>query len=241
MSDNLDMHRAKAKSIPSGHIAGLLFALLLAGCAGLDKAPAAAAGQKGITQDVTVAPIPLVVPVPEAAPVLSTIATQPISETPLVATPIDPIVTQPSSPKLAGEPVAKIAAPTARITAKVVTSSVPALPPANSAPSIVPKPASSPTLDLKSLEARLKDTQAIGVFTKLALKNQVNDLLEQFRAYYQGRLKVTLAELRRPYEMLLQKVLALLQDGDPPLAGAIVASREAIWGILADPAKFATI
>jgi hypothetical protein len=41
--------------------------------------------------------------------------------------------------------------------------------------------------------------------------------------------------------MLLLKVLALLQDTDPPLAGAIVASREAIWGILADPAKFATI
>ena len=94
---------------------------------------------------------------------------------------------------------------------------------------------------MKSLETRLKDTKAIGVFTKIALKNQVNDLLDQFRAYYQGRLKITLADLRRPYEMLLQKVLALLQDGDPPLAGAIVASREAIWGLLADPAKFATI
>jgi hypothetical protein len=99
----------------------------------------------------------------------------------------------------------------------------------------------APPLDLKSLETRLKETKAIGVFTKLALKNQVDDLLNQFRAYYQGRLKTTLAELRRPYEMLLLKVLALLQDTDPPLAGAIVASREAIWGILADPAKFATI
>ena len=41
--------------------------------------------------------------------------------------------------------------------------------------------------------------------------------------------------------MLLLKVLALLQDSDPSLAGAIVASREAIWGILADRAKFASI
>ena len=94
---------------------------------------------------------------------------------------------------------------------------------------------------MKSLETRLKDTKAIGVFTKLALKNQVDDLLNQFRAFYQGKLKTTLAALRRPYEMLLLKVLALLQDSDPPLAGAIVASREAIWGILADPAKFATL
>jgi hypothetical protein len=32
-----------------------------------------------------------------------------------------------------------------------------------------------------------------------------------------------------------------LQDSDPELASAIVASREAIWGILSDPKKFATI
>jgi len=94
---------------------------------------------------------------------------------------------------------------------------------------------------MKSLETRLKQTEAIGVFTKIALKNQVDDLIAQFRAFYAGRLNTTLAALRRPYEMLLQKVLALLQDADPPLASAIVASREAIWGILADPAKFATI
>lgn len=99
----------------------------------------------------------------------------------------------------------------------------------------------SPPLDLTALETRLKETQAIGAFTKIALKNQVDDLLDQFRAYYQGRAKTTLAELRQPYDRLLLKVLALLQDGDPELAREVVASREAIWGILADPAKFATL
>ena len=69
----------------------------------------------------------------------------------------------------------------------------------------------------------------------------MDDLLDQFRAYYQGKLKTTLAELRRPYDLLVLKVLSLLQDSDPALASAIAASREAIWGILADPAKFATI
>ena len=48
------------------------------------------------------------------------------------------------------------------------------------------------------------------------------------------------AELRQPYDRLVLKVVALVQDGDPPLAGAIVASREAIWSILADPTKFAS-
>jgi hypothetical protein len=103
------------------------------------------------------------------------------------------------------------------------------------------KKETSPPLDLTALETRLKETKAIGVFTKITLKNQVDDLLDQFRAYYQGRIKTTLAELRQPYDMLLLKVLSLLQDGDPELARAIVSSREAIWGILTDPAKFATL
>jgi len=98
-----------------------------------------------------------------------------------------------------------------------------------------------PPLDLETLKKRLRETNAIGVFTKITLKNQVDDLLDQFRAYYQGQTKTSLAELRQAYDMLLLKVLSLLQDGDPPLARVIVTSREAIWGILADPAKFATL
>src|SRR5207237_8996742 len=100
---------------------------------------------------------------------------------------------------------------------------------------------SSPTPDPPSREQRLKDTDAIGVLTKIALKNQVDDLLDRFRAYYQGKLKTTLAELRRPYDLLVLKVLSLLQDSDPSLASAIVASREAICAILAGRAKFATV
>ncbi len=103
------------------------------------------------------------------------------------------------------------------------------------------KPPSAPPLDLKSLETRLRETKAIGVYTKLTLKNQVDDLLDAFRAYYKGQAKSTLAELRRAFDLLVLKVIALLQDADPPLASAIAASREALWGILSDPAKFATV
>ena len=95
--------------------------------------------------------------------------------------------------------------------------------------------------DALVLEARLKNTPAIGVLTKLTLKNQVDDLLNQFRSFYQGKLKTTLAELRRPYDLLILKVLSLLQDKDPSLAADLSASREAIWGILSDPVKFARI
>jgi len=48
-----------------------------------------------------------------------------------------------------------------------------------------------------------------------------------------------MTELRRSYDLLIMKVLSLLQDDDRQLASAIVSSREAIWGLLADPKKFA--
>jgi hypothetical protein len=99
----------------------------------------------------------------------------------------------------------------------------------------------TPTLDLADLEQRLRDTHAIGVFTKLSLKNQVDDLLNEFRALYRGPNKRPTLELRQRYDLLLLKVLSLLQDSDPQLAAAISSSREAIWGILADPDKFARI
>lgn len=99
----------------------------------------------------------------------------------------------------------------------------------------------SAALDLAGLEQRLRETRAIGVFTKLTLKNQVDDLLEQFRAFHRGQIETQLAELRQRYDLLLLKVLTLLQDSDPQLAAAIASSREAIWAILTDPEKFAKI
>jgi len=105
------------------------------------------------------------------------------------------------------------------------------------APVASPSAATAP-LDFASLGTRLRQTKAIGTLTKLSIKNQVDDLLEKFRAYHKRQGTATLPELRRSYEMLLLKVLSLLQDSDPTLARDIVQSRAAIWGILADPRKF---
>ena len=102
-------------------------------------------------------------------------------------------------------------------------------------------PEGPPALDLTSLEKRLRETKAIGVFTKLSLKNQVDDLLEQLAAFHEGRGHTPLAKLRESYDLLLLKVLSLLQDKDPALARDIAASREALWNLLADPAKFANL
>jgi len=95
--------------------------------------------------------------------------------------------------------------------------------------------------DLTSLEKRLRDTSAIGVFTKLSLKNEVDDLLERFRTFHEGRGGTTLAKLRENYDLLVLKVVALLQDKDSALARDISTSREALWNLLQDPVKFKTL
>ena len=110
----------------------------------------------------------------------------------------------------------------------------------NTAPSSA-KPETAPALDLVSLEKRLRETHAIGVFTKIALKNQVEDLLEQFRAFHQGRRGASLTKLREQFNLLFLKVLSLVQDNDPGLARDIASSREAIWNFLTDPAEFAKL
>lgn len=109
-------------------------------------------------------------------------------------------------------------------------------------PAAPPKQAAAaPTLDLDALEARLKQTKGIGLMTKLSLKNQVDDLLGEFRKHYSGKPLPTMAELRRSYDLLMMKVLSLLQDKDQQLASDILSSRERIWGLLADPKSFAAL
>ena len=95
-----------------------------------------------------------------------------------------------------------------------------------------------PSLDLATLKTRLRQTSAIGVLTKLSLQNQVEDLLDRFRAHHRPGQQASVASLRQPYDMLVLKVLALVQDSDPELARTIAGSREALWGVLADPEKF---
>ena len=220
--------RAEESFMRAPRIVGLLFMLLTAGCAGTKPPPPVAPSPA--TSSQTVAPlaepaVPSDPPAPTAAQSGAT-AAGPASA---AATPLAGASTGPRSAKPA-PPAAKAPppAPPAQATKK------------DSGPPDIAKP-KAPPLDLASLETRLKETKAIGVLTKIAISNQVDDLLDQFRAFYQGKLKTTLADLRRPYDLLVLKVLSLLQDSDPALASAIVASREAIWGVLADPAKFAAI
>ena len=123
------------------------------------------------------------------------------------------------------------------------TPPAPAPPKTAAVPKQETRPASPapPPLDLAGLEKRLRDTKAIGVFTKLSLKNQVDDLIADFKAFHDRRGTIKLEDLRERYNGLMLKVLSLLQRDDPPLARDLSASREALWTVLADPVKFAQV
>jgi hypothetical protein len=149
-----------------------------------------------------------------------------------------PAQPKPSSPTATARNSASPGAPANRPVAKTTTAGEA---PAKDAMPAAPAASTAPTLDLGSLEQRLKDTRAIGVFTKLSLKNQVDDLLSELRAFHSGSSKTPQAELRQKYDTLIIKVLTLLQNGDPQLATAVASSREALWGILMDPKKFSQI
>ncbi len=256
-------HRFEEQKVVWTRIAGLLILSLVAGCAGKERAPElappwAASQEKPATsaarppagkaaadpapRPAAVVPEPVAVkPAPPPAVLPVTVAATPVAvkpeapSAPPATVAAAPVAVTPEAPAAKPEvPAAKPAAPAEKPAAKAPE---PPAPKKEAAAPVPPKPAPA-TLDLASLEKRLKETSAIGVFTKLTLKNQVDDLLSQFRAHYQGQAKTTLAALRQPYEQLLLKVLSLLQDSDPPLAQAIADSREAIWGILSDPEKF---
>ena len=232
MSDSPSVNLARC-------IGGALACLLAAGCGGLDRA-LPQEPPKAATQSATQAgPVAAAEPPAVAAP-----PTQPAAgEAPQTRAP--PAASPPVESRRPAAPT-PVPAPRAPTKSPATTAASPLPTPAPTPTPLVPKAtasavaprASAPPLDLASLEARLRDTRAIGVFTKISLKNQVDDLLDKFRAFYKRQARTTLAELRQPYDMLLLKVLSLLQDSDPPLARDIIASREAIWSILADPRKF---
>jgi len=178
------------------------------------------------------APTPPIVSAPPAAeaPLPKTAATPavPKEEAPAVATAKEAAVAPPSKPAPHAAPP-KAAAPVAQ--ARSATAPTP--------PPVVAAPKPAP-LDLATLEQRLRGTGAIGTLTKLSLKNQVDDLIGRFKSFHAGQRPPTLTELRPAFELLLMKVLSLLQDGDKALANDINASREALWGVLTDRDKLST-
>lgn len=195
---------------------------LMGGCAGLGRVPQQSSPQASPTQP----------PASVQSPSAGAKAAQPgASDRPALSRPAaahPSVKPQPAMPPAAGSPS------TVSKRSDVTPESTP------KSPAPVAQPAPTP-LDIKSLETRLRETNAISVVSKLALQNQMEDLMERLRGFFQGRTQSSLAQLRQSYDLLVMKAIALLQDADPPLAGAIASSRESIWAVLSDPARLKSL
>ena len=252
--------------MPTTYIIGLILLLQLAGCAVTRTEPvsgtlqggtvvverlppAATPGQPGAAKPPLnidtpggsviierLPPLPEVVPQVPVATVPPVIPVAPAAaKLPETAPPVQPVTAAPAAPVnnvASDKPVTKSPV---RVIAPVASAPQP------QRPSTATARVAASTLDLNALEQRLKNTDAIGVFTKIALKNQVDDLLKRFKAYHDSDGKTALTQLRQSYDQLLLKANDVLKNGDPSLAGEIMGSREAIWGVLSDPVKFAKL
>ena len=183
-------------------------------------------------------------PPPQSAPTSPAPSSAPQAPTP-PATAATAVVPAPAPSKAGSQAAARSSRSLPKKTSPPETTPAAEAIHAPAAPAAAARPpaaaGATPALDLTALEQRLRDTHAIGLFTKLSLKNQVDDLLAQFKAFHNGGSRVPLGELRQKFELLLVKVVTLLQDDDPSLAAAVSSSRESIWDVLSDPKKFATI
>lgn len=217
--------------------------LVLVGCTSVR--PDASAPAPARPEAVTPVPGAAAQPAPTPSTVAAAAAAAPAAAAPATAAEAAQNSIAAPEPPTAAQAKAGSARPPAPVATRPPPAAKPAPPPAAPAAAAAKTPAANTqaaaALDLTALEQRLRDTKAIGLFTKLSLKNQVDDLLEQFRAVYRGKASTPMTALRQRYDLLLFKVLSLLQDSDPPLAKAIGSSREAIWGILNDPAKLSAI
>ena len=94
------------------------------------------------------------------------------------------------------------------------------------------EPEGKPTFNVDVLVDRMKETKAIGVITKLSLKNQVDDLLEKADKIKStnGDTTEKKSALRENFEGLILKTVTLLNKGeDYMLAEYIYLAREELW------------
>ncbi len=95
--------------------------------------------------------------------------------------------------------------------------------------------------DLNALVSRVSQSKALGFFTKLSLKRDIDRLLEDFSKYHDGSADASLERLRERYDVMIHKLVILVQDKDEELVKSIDDGRDKLWAIISDEKKFASI
>ena len=99
-------------------------------------------------------------------------------------------------------------------------------------------PVEEEIVDLQLLGDMLADTRAVGLFTKLSLKKDIEKVLSRLRKFHDGNSKFTLEQLEEQYDLLLMKIAIHLQDNDLTLHTHLCNAWLSIWEDLRDYDSF---
>jgi len=99
-------------------------------------------------------------------------------------------------------------------------------------------PVEEEIVDLQLLGDMLADTKAIGLFTKLSLKKDIDKVLLRLKKFHDGKSKFTLEQLEEQYDLLLMKIAIYLQDNDLALHKHLCNAWLVIWEDLRDFDRF---
>lgn len=96
-------------------------------------------------------------------------------------------------------------------------------------------------LDLDGLEQRLRRSEALGIFVKLALKDRLDTLISDFVLFHEGHRGNSRKSLKTRFDGLLKDTVAMLRNGDPVLSASIKRAHQGLWLIVSDPVRFSAI
>jgi Ni,Fe-hydrogenase maturation factor len=95
--------------------------------------------------------------------------------------------------------------------------------------------------DVDALVDRVAHSKALGFFTKLSLKQEIDQLMTGIRAHHNASQDYPIEQLRERYDVMVKKLMILLQEKDQELVQEIHNGRGKLWAILSDEKKFASM
>jgi len=104
-----------------------------------------------------------------------------------------------------------------------------------------PAGAASDSYDYSALVDGISKSKQLGLMTKLSIRKDANGFLKSMGAFHDGKSDLTLDQLHEQYDVMVTKLLVLVQDKDQALAADINDARDDLWATLSDAEKFAKL
>lgn len=102
-------------------------------------------------------------------------------------------------------------------------------------------PSTQNDFDVGPLVEQIAHSKSIGVFTKLALKQDGKDLFKKMGNYHSGVGDSSLEELHERYNVMVHKLVIVIGKKDEELAGYVADARDKLWDVLSDDIKFSNM